>query len=125
MNWMEVEMEANPDADVLYSDEDKIDDGERLFAPLFKPDWSPELFLSQNLINHLGVYRPSLVEPVGRFRLGFQGTQDYDLALRVTQFSAPHRILPVPVVLSPWLTFKWLISPGCYATASPHQTSRP
>src|SRR3546814_18590095 len=68
MNWMAVELEAHPDADVLYSDEDKIDNGERLFDPFFKPDWSPELFLSQNMIKHLGVYRRSLVEAVGRFR---------------------------------------------------------
>src|SRR3546814_19737041 len=77
--WMAVELEAHPDADVLYSDEDKIDDGERLFAPFFKPDWSPELFLSQNMINHLGVYRRSLVEAVGRFRLGLEGSQDSEI----------------------------------------------
>src|SRR3546814_4820976 len=75
--WMAVELEAHPDADVLYSDEDKIDDGERLFDPFFKPDWSPELFLSQNMINHLGVYSRSLVEAVGRFRHGLEGSQDY------------------------------------------------
>src|SRR3546814_18583511 len=121
MNWMEVEMEANPDADVLYSDEDKIDDGERLFDPFFKPDWSPELFLSQNMINHLGVYRRSLVASVGRFRLGFEGSQDYDLALRVIERSAPERIRPVPVVPYPWRTAPGPGATGGAATAlAPH-----
>src|SRR3546814_19934023 len=113
---MAVELEAHPDADVLYADEDKIDDGERLFDPFFKPDWSPELFLSQNMINHLGVYRRSLVEAVGRFRLGFEGSQDYDLALRVIECSAPERLRPVPVVLSHWLTAKGPVATRAAAT---------
>ena len=70
-----------PDIDVVYSDEDKIDeDGERSL-PYFKPDWSPDSLLSRNYVSHLGVYRRQLVEEVGGFRLGFEGSQDYDLLL--------------------------------------------
>lgn len=122
--WMAVELEAHPEADLLYSDEDKIDDGERLFDPFFKPDWSPELFLSQNMINHLGVYRRSLVEAVGRFRLGFEGSQDYDLALRVIERSAPERIRHVPVVLYHWRTAKGSVATGGEAKGYAHDAAR-
>lgn len=122
--WMAVELEAHPEADLIYSDEDKIDEGERLFDPFFKPDWSPELFLSQNLINHLGVYRRSLVEEVGRFRLGFEGSQDYDLALRVIERSSPERIRHVPVVLYHWRTAKGSIATGGEAKGYAHDAAR-
>lgn len=122
--WMAVELQAHPDADLLYSDEDKIDDGERLFDPYFKPDWSPELFLSQNMINHLGVYRRSLVEEVGRFRLGFEGSQDYDLALRVIERSSPERIRHVPVVLYHWRTAKGSVATGGEAKGYAHDAAR-
>ena len=57
-----VELNDHPDADLIYSDEDKIDGEGRRFDPNFKTDWNPELFLCQNIFNHLGVYRRSLVE---------------------------------------------------------------
>ncbi|MDE1767044.1 MAG: glycosyltransferase, partial [Thaumarchaeota archaeon] len=69
------------DLDIIYSDEDKIENGRRL-EPYFKPDWSPDLLLSQNFMAHFIVYRKKLLEEVGGFRSGFDGTQDYDLALR-------------------------------------------
>lgn len=100
--WMAATLEENPETDILYSDEDKIDEEGKLSDPYFKPDWSPELFLSQNMINHLGVYRRSLVEKAGGFREGFEGSQDYDLALRVLDQTTPERVRHVPVVLYHW-----------------------
>jgi O-antigen biosynthesis protein len=91
-----------PATDILYSDEDHIDDKGRRSTPYFKPDWNPELMLGQNLINHLGVYRRSLVEQLGGFRLGMEGSQDYDLAVRASAASSPDRIVHIPRILYHW-----------------------
>jgi glycosyltransferase involved in cell wall biosynthesis len=90
------------DADILYSDEDKItDDGVR-HSPYFKTDWNPELLLGQNMISHLGVYRRSLLEKIGGFRTGFEGNQDYDLALRAANATRPEKIRHIPAILYHW-----------------------
>ncbi|MBZ5623061.1 MAG: glycosyltransferase [Acidobacteriia bacterium] len=89
-----------PDVDLLYSDEDKIDsDGER-YHPFFKPDWSADLLLSENYVCHFLVARRSLVNQVGGFRSDFDGSQDYDLVLRLTGNSS--RIMHIPRVLYHW-----------------------
>ena len=93
---------ARPATDIVYSDEDKLDPGGRRFDPYFKPDFSPDLLLSQNLISHLGVYRAERVRAVGGFREGFEGSQDHDLALRVLERSSPERVDHVPRVLYHW-----------------------
>ncbi len=95
-------LQAHPDADLIYSDEDKIDARGRRYEPYFKTDWNPELILAQNMISHLGVYRRSLIEAVGGLRLGFEGSQDYDLALRVSELTTPERIHHIPWVLYHW-----------------------
>jgi glycosyltransferase involved in cell wall biosynthesis/2-polyprenyl-3-methyl-5-hydroxy-6-metoxy-1,4-benzoquinol methylase len=96
------ELNAHPDADLLYSDEDKLDlSGERR-DPYFKPDWSPDLLLSHNYFCHLGVYRTALVRRLGGFRKGFEGSQDYDLVLRCARETAPARIRHIPHVLYHW-----------------------
>jgi|GEM_PF-295524 len=88
------------DADVIYSDEDKINiDGTR-HSPYFKPDWSPDMLLSQMYTCHLSVYRRELVEEVGGFRPGFEGSQDFDLMLRVSEKT--NRIYHIPKVLYHW-----------------------
>ena len=74
-------LNAHPDADVIYSDEDKLDETGVRCDPYFKPDWSPELFLSYMYTCHLMVVRRQLVEEIGGFRQGFEGAQDYDLLL--------------------------------------------
>ena len=96
------ELNRHPDADLVYSDEDKIDQHGRRFAPYFKSDWNPELFYGQNMISHLGVYRRAIVERVGGFREGFEGSQDYDLALRVIEQTTPDRIRHIPHILYHW-----------------------
>jgi glycosyltransferase involved in cell wall biosynthesis len=95
-------LQAHPDADLIYSDEDKIDANGHRYEPHFKTDWNPELVLAQNMISHLGVYRRSLIEQVGGLREGFEGSQDYDLALRVSELTTPERIHHIPWVLYHW-----------------------
>lgn len=98
------EINAYPNAGLIYSDEDKIDStGIRSF-PFFKSDWNPELFLAQNYVNHLGVYRMSLLREVGGFREGFEGSQDYDLTLRCVERLEPGQIRHIPCVLYHWRT---------------------
>ena len=67
-----VELNAHPDADLIYSDEDKIDERGRRYDPHFKSDWNFEMFCSMNMISHLGVYRTSLLRDVGGFRVGYR-----------------------------------------------------
>ena len=93
---------ADPDIDLIYTDEDKIDGDGRRFAPYFKSDWNPDLMLSQNMFNHLGNYRRSLVERVGGFREGYEGSQDYDLVLRASALTTPERICHIPRILYHW-----------------------
>ncbi|ASA24432.1 glycosyltransferase family 2 protein [Paenibacillus donghaensis] len=91
-----------PEADMIYSDEDKIGmDGIR-HSPFFKPDWSPDLLLTHMYTCHLGVYRRSLVEHVGSFRKGVEGSQDFDLALRITEQTS--HIYHIPKILYHWRT---------------------
>ncbi len=97
-----VALNARPDTDYLYSDEDKIDEEGRRFEPYFKPDFLPDLFHSQNYTSHLSVYRTALVRKVGGFRVGYEGSQDWDLALRVIEQSQPSRIVHLPKVLYHW-----------------------
>jgi GT2 family glycosyltransferase len=99
---MALETSRCPDVDVLFSDEDKIDNKGHRSDPYFKPGWDPELLLGQNLVSHLGVYRRSLLEQVGGFREGFEGSQDWDLALRATGTVGPGRVRHVPAVLYHW-----------------------
>ena len=93
---------ARPETDYLYSDEDKIDEEGRRFEPYFKPDFLPDLFLGQNYTSHISVYRTALVRKVGGFRVGYEGSQDWDLALRVIEQSKPDRIVHLPKVLYHW-----------------------
>ena len=87
-------------ADIIYSDEDKIDmNGTRKF-PFFKPDWSPDLLRSQMYMGHLLVLRKSLFEKIGGFRKGFDGSQDYDLALRLVEQTKS--IYHIPQILYSW-----------------------
>ncbi|HCT8124043.1 TPA: glycosyltransferase family 2 protein [Enterococcus faecalis] len=95
-------LNENPELDLIYSDEDKIDmDGNRS-DPAFKPDWSPDLLFGTNYISHLGVYRRSILEEIGGFRKGYEGSQDYDLVLRFTEKTTKERITHIPKVLYYW-----------------------
>ncbi len=93
-------LNADPQIDMLYSDEDKIDDTGGRTGPFFKPDWSPESFLSRMYTGHLAVFRRSLVARIGGFRPAFDGSQDYDLVLRLTEHT--ERIAHIAQVLYHW-----------------------
>ena len=92
----------NPSAQVLYSDEDKIDEQGKRVDPHFKPDWNPDLFFSQNYVSHLGVYRRELLQRIGGFRIGVEGSQDQDLLLRCLPHVHPAEIVHIPKVLYHW-----------------------
>jgi len=94
----------HPAADVLYSDEDQVHEGVR-GARFSKPEFSPERLRGQMYLGHLVVYRRTLLRDVGGFRSGFDGSQDYDLALRVTECA--REVVHVPEVL-----YHWRIHPG-------------
>lgn len=94
------ELNKDPTIDMLYSNEDKIDHSGEHCQPTFKPQWSPDYFLSFMYIGHLSVYRRSLVNAVGGFRKGLEGSQDYDLALRFIERA--DKVRHVPKVLYHW-----------------------
>lgn len=91
---------ARPDLDFIYSDEDKLDAAGNRCLPFFKPDWSPVLLWSQNYIGHLMCVRRSLLTQLGGFRQGTQGSQDHDLVLRIAASGA--KIEHLPEVLYHW-----------------------
>ena len=100
--FMAQAINKTPEALVLYSDEDKLDESGRRHDPHFKSGWNPDLLLSQNYLSHLGVYSTSLVRKVGGFRAGYEGSQDHDLALRVTRGLSSSQIVHIPKVLYHW-----------------------
>ncbi|HEX6463666.1 MAG TPA: glycosyltransferase, partial [Vicinamibacterales bacterium] len=93
-------LNARRDADVVYSDEDKLDLAGARCDPYFKPDWSPEHFLACMYTPHLLMARRTLVQQVGGFRVGYDGAQDYDLLLRMSEKTS--RIDHVPRILYHW-----------------------
>ena len=95
---------AHPDADMVYSDEDKITEEGIRHMPFFKPDWSPDTFLSQMYSGHLGVYRTEIIRRIGGFRIGFEGSQDYDLVLRFTEQTS--HVYHIPKILYHWRTIQ-------------------
>jgi GT2 family glycosyltransferase len=93
-------LEREPDARLLYSDEDKLDESGLRCLPYFKPDFSPALLATQNYIGHLLALRADLMQALGGFREGTDGSQDYDLVLRASE--ATRAIVHVPQVLYHW-----------------------
>ena len=91
---------GTPEADYVYTDEDKIDVAGHHSGPFFKPDWSPERMRTQMYTCHLSVLRRQLVEEVGGFDPEFEGSQDWDLVLRVTERA--RQVVHVPRVLYHW-----------------------
>ena len=96
------EINLHPEVDILYSDQDKIDAQGNRREPCFKPDWNPDLFFSQNMVSHLGVYRTDLIRQIGGFRVGYEGSQDYDLCLRCLPLTSADRIRHIPAILYHW-----------------------
>lgn len=95
------EINRSPEAQLIYSDEDKLDLAGHRTNPHFKSDWNHTLLLSQNYFSHLGTYRSELIKRL-RFRAGFEGSQDYDLVLRASEEVDPGQIRHIPRVLYHW-----------------------
>lgn len=96
-------LNENKETDFIYTDEDKFEgDLKNRYFPFFKPDFSPDFLRSNNYICHLSVIRKELVEKVGLFRKEFDGAQDFDLFLRVTEQTT--NIVHIPKVLYHWRT---------------------
>ncbi len=92
----------NPAATLIFSDSDQIDENGRRYNPCFKQGWNRDVMLGQNLVSHLGVYRRDVITRLGGMRAGFDGSQDYDLALRVIDASEPGQIIHLPAILYHW-----------------------
>ncbi len=106
-------LNEHPDATFIYSDEDKINEqGERI-DPHFKSDWNLDLLYSQNYVSHLGVYKTEIINKIGGFRLGYEGSQDYDLLLRYSREIDQAKIVHIPKVL-----YHWRMVEGSTALAS-------
>jgi GT2 family glycosyltransferase len=92
----------NENANIIYTDEDKIDLHGNRSDPYFKPDWNPLLLTSQNFLCHLFVIRKSLFFKVNGFRVGYEGSQDWDLILRATKECENRNIIHIPKILYHW-----------------------
>ena len=97
-----------PDLDLIYTDEDKMTLEGRRVEHFFKPDWSPDLLLSMNYITHFAVVRRGLVQEIGGFTEGLEGSQDYDLFLRISEKTGRIGHVAKPL-------YSWRIIPGSAA----------
>lgn len=95
-------LNQKPYLDFIYSDEDKLDKNGKRCDAFFKPDWSPDLLLSCMYTCHLGVYRKKVIDEIGGFRLGYEGSQDYDLVLRCMEFTDSNKIAHISKILYHW-----------------------
>ncbi|WP_404421237.1 glycosyltransferase [Nibricoccus sp. IMCC34717] len=95
-------LDAKPGLKFIYTDEDKIDGEDRRFDPYFKPDWNPDLLHGQNYTSHLSVFDRALISTLGGMRTGFEGSQDWDLTLRVVDAIEESEIHHIANVLYHW-----------------------
>lgn len=93
-------LNKNRDIDFIYSDEDKLELSGLFSEPHFKPDYSPDTLLSLNYISHLTVIRKEIIEQVGGFTIGLEGSQDYDLYLKILEITS--KVYHIPKVLYHW-----------------------
>ncbi len=107
---MVLKLSEHPDAGMIYSDRDLLEMDGHHTGPYFKPDWNPDLFMSNMYLCHLGVYRTALAREVGGFRAGYEGSQDYDFVLRLTENLTPEQILHIP-----YMCYSWRRVPGSTA----------
>lgn len=113
-------LDKDPTLDLLYSDEDKVSPSNgRRHEPFFKPDWSPDTFLSYNYLCHFAVIRRTLIDRVGGLWEGYDGSQDYDLILRITELTS--KIKRIPKVLYHWRAAPTSVASG--TTIEPYAVS--
>tara|TARA_R110002051_G_scaffold315152_1_gene393091 strand:+ start:12617 stop:15190 length:2574 start_codon:yes stop_codon:yes gene_type:complete len=92
----------HPDAELIYSDEDKLDHTGARYGPYFKPEYSQFLLYGQNYFNHLTVHKAENVREAGGWQLGYEGSQDFDLNLRIIEMVEPEKIVHIPKILYHW-----------------------
>ena len=102
LTWVASCIVEQPQAQIIYSDEDKIGPDSLPRDPFFKTDWNPILMEGQNALCHLGAYRTDLVRVVGGFREGYEGAQDHDLALRCSLLVERDQVIHLPRILYHW-----------------------
>lgn len=102
-------LNKNPKLDFIYTDEDKVEINGQHVDPFFKPDWSPDMLMSLNYICHLAVIRKKIIDQIKGFRVGYEGSQDYDLFLRI--IDKTQNIYHLPEIL-----YSWRKIPGSTAT---------
>ncbi|MBF0559900.1 MAG: glycosyltransferase [Nitrospirae bacterium] len=110
-------LDKKPEADFIYSDEDKVNEEGVRYEPHFKPDWAPDDFMGHNYICHFTVIKKPLIDDVGGFRAGYEGSQDYDLFLRVSEKA--RSIEHIPKILYHWRSVESSAS-GDLANAKPY-----
>jgi GT2 family glycosyltransferase len=93
-----------PDLDLIFTNEDKIDVKGRRSSPFLKTGYNPELLHAQNCVSHVAAYKRAIVQRLGGFREGYEGSQDWDLALRVADHSGADRIGHIPRIMYHWRT---------------------
>jgi len=102
LNIVVRQLAKGPEVKFLYTDSDHLDADGRRCKPFFKPGWDYSRFLGQNYLNHLTVIRRDLLEECQGWKAGYEGSQDYDLYLRVIEKIGGSEILHVPEVLYHW-----------------------
>jgi len=115
-------MAEHVDVDVIYSDEDKLDELDRPIQPHFKPDWDPDLLLAYPYLGHITAVRHDVLRHVGGFRPEFDGSQDYDVMLRATEMA--RRVVHIPKVLYHWRVVAGSAAGDTDAKPWAHQASR-
>lgn len=105
-------LNEHPEADMIYTDEALLNDQYICKEMFCKPDWCPDSFLSHMYTCHLGVYRRSLIQEIGGFRVGYEGSQDYDLVLRLTEKT--DKIFHIPKLLYYWRQHSGSVASGNY-----------
>lgn len=93
-----------PELDLIFTDEDKIDVKGRRSGSFLKTGYNPELLHAQNCVSHVAAYRRTIVRQLGGFREGYEGSQDWDLALRVAGHAGADRIGHIPKIMYHWRT---------------------
>ncbi len=112
LTWITWALKKNPEALWLYSDEDLITPNGKCHDPRFKPDFSPEFLLSNMYTCHFRVYAAEILAKIGYLRKGFDGSQDHDLALRLSEIVPKEKVIHIPRVL-----YHWREIPGSAATS--------
>ena len=96
------QINKSPDVEFMYSDEDKIDEKSNRYDAYFKPDFAPDTLRSQNYICHFSIFKKELMDRLNGFRENYDGAQDYDIFLRMSEITSPSKIKHIPRILYHW-----------------------